>query len=174
VFAVTRLARRFGRVHAALSDTADQVAEKYPPKPGSGIPSNVVVEFRHSDGFAVARRVSRADLVFLDPPFHPDADADWKALAAVCQALAERGLAFVAWYPFYWPAKPQQLVDTTKCSAWEVSWTRSGCKPSQDLKGCGMLVSNSVAPVFREIETKLRRISACLGWEVLVRQPTAI
>lgn len=39
VFAVSRLARRFSRVHAALCDTADQVTAKYPPKPSLGIPS---------------------------------------------------------------------------------------------------------------------------------------
>jgi 23S rRNA A2030 N6-methylase RlmJ len=174
VFIVSILAKRFTRVHAALFDTADQVAGKYPPTSSLGIPSNVVVEFTHADGFAAAQRVCKADLIFIDPPFYPDAEADWKASTAVCQELAQRGLPFVVWYPFYWPTKPQHFVSATGCAAWEVSWTPRGSKPSQNLKGCGMLISNTLAPFFRGVETELRRVSRCVKWEFLVRNPSAL
>jgi hypothetical protein len=174
VFMVNRLARRFTDITSVLADVADRVAADYPPSPNIPVPRSVRVEFHQTDGFSLATSLESADLVFLDPPFHPDAEGDWRRLAGTCLWLAEREVPFVAWYPFYWPTRPQWLVDTTRCEAWEVAWAPCGPKPSQNLKGCGMLVSTQVVSALRRGEEELKRVSACLGSEFRVRYPAAV
>jgi 23S rRNA A2030 N6-methylase RlmJ len=77
VFVVDRLAKRFPQVRVELSDLSDSVAVCYGPTRFRGIPSNVDITFVQTDGFAVAAGVERAALLLLDPPFYPDAEADW-------------------------------------------------------------------------------------------------
>jgi 23S rRNA (adenine2030-N6)-methyltransferase len=169
-----RLAARFTRVRAVLADVAELVASHYPPSADVAVAPNVHVEFHLEDGYSVAASLERADLVFLDPPFYPDADADWRKLAETCLILAERDVPFVAWYPFYWHTRPQWLVDTTRCQAWEVAWAPCGPKPSQNLKGCGMLGSPSIVLALQHDRQELQRVSYCLGSEFRVRYPNTI
>lgn len=171
---VDRLAKRFTRVRAVLADIAERVAADYPPPADVPVPPNVTVEFRRADGYAVAESLEKADLVFLDPPFHPSADADWRKLAASCLSLSERNVPFVAWYPFYWHTRPQWFADTARCEAWEVAWAPCGLKPSQNLKGCGMLASAQLVPALQDAERELKRVSSCLGSEIRFRYPAAV
>jgi len=173
VFVVGRLARRFTNVRATLFDSSDQVAAQYQPTMDTLVPNNVRVGFRQGDGYAAAADLEDSDLVFLDPPFHPDAKTDWRLLEYACRDLTSRGLAFAAWYPFYWPTRPQALSDFTQCTSWEVSWTPCGSKPSQNLKGCGMLLSAGLARLFRDVEKDLVKMSACLQAELTVREPSS-
>ena len=101
--------------------SGDHVAAQYPPAPDARIPGNVELDFRQEDGYDLAERLEDADLVFLDPPYFPDAKKDWRRVGHVCRTLASRRIAFVAWYPFYWPTNPQKLSDCTDCEAWEAS-----------------------------------------------------
>ncbi len=172
IFVAKRLARRFARVEVSLFDRADDVAAQYPP-PTTEIPSNVRLIFRQADGYAEAARLDSADLVFLDPPYHPDSARDWRQLRQACLSLQSRGVAFAAWYPFFWPTRPQELVDTTGCVAWEVTWATCGSKPSQNLKGCGMLVSSGLAVHLARIERGIRSVGAGMGAEMVVRRPAA-
>ena len=87
MFVADRLARRFAHVEMTLFDDADYVAAQYPP-PAAGIPTNVRLAFRQADGYAAAAKLDRADLVFLDPPYHPNAVKDWERLGRTCRALA--------------------------------------------------------------------------------------
>ena len=80
----------------------------------------------------------------------------------------------MAWYPVYWPTKPQRLVDTTGCVAWEVLWTPFGSKPAQNLLGCGMLASRNLAPLFDDRRSTLQAISRSLESELLIRKPTVL
>lgn len=174
VIVVNRLAGRLGNVKAILADISEEVAAAYHSLAEVGIPPNVSVEFHQADGFEIAAGAENADLIFMDPPFYPDAEMDWRKLADTCLHLAERNVPFVAWYPFHWPTRPQWLTDTTRCEAWEVAWAACGLKPSQNLKGCGMLASAHVAPALRNAEQELKRVSSCLGWEFRVRSPAAV
>ena len=173
VMVVDRLAKRFPKVRATLSDLADSVAADYPPR-GVHVPPNVDVDFRQADGYVVAASLEEADLVFLDPPFHPSADADWQKLAASCRSLAERGVPFVAWYPFFWPTRPQRFADITRCEAWEITWASCGAKPSQNLKGCGMLASPQLVPALESAAQELKRVSFCLDSAIRVRLSAAV
>jgi len=171
VFAAERLAKRCNQVEIRLFDTSDDVARQYRRKLKL-VPPNVNWRFTKADGIGYVRRVSSADLVFLDPPFHPDANVDWSRLTECCRDLVVAGVPFVAWYPFYWPTKPQQLVDATGCDAWEVAWTACGRKPSQNLKGCGMLVSAQLAALLPGIEKQLVWVAQSLVSDLIVRSPS--
>ena len=172
MFVADRLARRFAHVEMTLFDDADYVAAQYPP-PAAGIPTNVRLAFRQADGYAAAAKLDRADLVFLDPPYHPNAVKDWERLGRTCRALASQRVAFAAWYPFFWPTRPQKLVDFTECEAWEVAWAPCGSRQSQNLKGCGMLVSHELAVHLRRIEEDIRAVAACMNSDMSTRRPAA-
>ena len=165
-----RLARRFAHVEMTLFDDADYVAAQYPP-PAAGIPTNVRLAFRQADGYAAAAKLDRADLVFLDPPYHPNDVKDWERLGRTCRALASQRVAFAAWYPFFCPTRPQKLVDFTECEAWEVAWAPCGSR--QSLKGCGMLVSDELAVHLRRIEEDIRDVAACMNSDMSTRRPAA-
>lgn len=169
VFAADRLARRFEHVDVKLFDTSDDVAERYRRLRLSELrlPSNVRVKFRRQDGYAAAERLEAADadLVFLDPPYHPDSEKDWRRVRDVCRTLGK----FAAWYPFYWPTWPRKLSDDTGCRSWEVTWADLGAKPSQKLKGCGVLISDDLA--LPNVEENLRQFAERIGWKFSVRGP---
>lgn len=171
VFAADRLARRFEHVDVKLFDTSDDVADRYRRLRLSELrlPSNVRVKFRRQDGYAAAERLEAtdADLVFLDPPYYPDSKRDWRRVRDVCRTLGERKLKFAAWYPFYWPTRPRKLSDDTGCRSWEVAWTDLGPKPSQNLKGCGVLISDDLA--LPNVEENLRQFAERIGWKFSVR-----
>ena len=124
------------------------------------------------DGYAAARRLEAADadFVFLDPPYN---SKDWRRVGEVCRTLAARKLKFAAWYPFCWPTRPTKLLsDATRCRGWEVAWAACGPKPSQNLKGCGVLVPDDLSAFLpKKIEDDLRKFAACIGWEFSIRRP---
>lgn len=172
-FAADRLARRFEHVEVKLFDNSDDVAERYRRPSDLRVPSNVGVKFQRQDGYSAARRLEAADadFVFLDPPYRPDSSKDWRRVGEVCRTLAERKLKFTAWYPFYWPTNPAKLSDSTRCTGWEVAWAACGRGPSQNCKGCGVLVSDDLSALLSNIEDDLREFAACIGWEFSIRRP---
>ena len=174
VFVAGRLALRFENVRVTLFDTSEDVATRYQPDIAVSalrLPDSVQVEFRQENGYEAAERET-AELVFFDPPFSPDANNDWKSLKSACQSLASRGTTFAAWYPLVETTRPKdtwlrQLLDFTKSAAYEIVW-RS--KPNQNLKGCGMLVSNDLASLLQDSEDELTAMAKCMGSELTVRQ----
>ena len=176
VFVADRLARRFKNVRVTLFDTSEGVAARY--QPGIAVsdlqlPDRVQVKFQQEDGYEAAER-GTAELVFLDPPFYPDANNDRERLKIACQSLASRGLAFAAWYPLVETAEPKdtwprQLLDLTKSTAFEVVWRPN---PNQKLNGCGMLVSNDIASLLQESKDELTAMAKWMGSELTVRQPS--
>ena len=174
VFAADRLARRFEHVDVKLFDMSDDVEERYQRLRLSELrlPSNVRVKFQRQDGYSAAERLEAADadLVFLDPPYYPDSKKDWRRVHDVCRTLGERKLTFAAWYPFYWPTRPRRLTDDTGCRSWEVAWADRGPKPSQNIKGCGVLVSDDLAAL-PDVEDGLGKFAECIGWKFSVRFP---
>jgi len=171
VFMAHQLTKRFEKVEMYLFDTNNKVAAEYPPTGDPRIPSMALTQFRQEDGYVAVEKLTKSDLVFLDPPFHPDAKSDWLSLAHVCSSLRSRNIDFVVWYPFYWHTRPQDLSNKTKGLAWEVHWASCGLKPSQNLKGCGMLVSDGLISTMRALQTKLTRMADCMQAELVIRQP---
>ncbi len=173
VFVANRFAARAEAVDVELADTSDVVELACNPGRALPVSQNVRVTFRKSDGFDLAIAVASPTLVFLDPPFSPNRELDWRRLAGTCMHLTEQGVPFLAWYPYSWPTLPNWIVDTTKCATWEVLWAQCGAKLSQNLKGCGMLASGTVAPLLHSLDAVLRPLPVCLGWEFRVRKPAA-
>ena len=172
VFFACALAPRVSKLSVNLCDLSPDVAGQYSSLPADLHPDNVSVEFSQVDGYSHLDGVN-ADLVFLDPPFHPDADADWAAVGKACLKLRKRGIPFPAWYPFYWPSRPRGLVEATSEEAWEVAWAASGEKPSQNLKGCGVLVSSSLVPLLESAQQELQKVARRMNGTgtILVRSP---
>ena len=172
-FAAERLATRCQHVDVVLTDLAEEVAARYAPSPLPGLRANVTVCFNQADGFRRARDLTKADLVLIDPPFSPDAAADWRSVAATCRLLLKQQIRFLAWYPVFSPTNPQRLVAATECSAWELTWAPFGPKPSQNLKGCGILASPDLTEVLRGTKASLNVLASCLGGKFSVRSHDA-
>jgi 23S rRNA A2030 N6-methylase RlmJ len=169
-FVADRLASKCRHVDVLLTDLSEVVADRYTTAAPS-VAQNVTISFEQANGFLRVRDTSQADLFFIDPPFHPDAKADWKALRTACKALNEDRCSFLAWYPIYWETEPQRLVDTTGCLCWELTWAQFSQKPSQNMKGCGMLASADLSKL--DIKMDLRSLAGCLGGSFHVRRPSA-
>lgn len=124
--------------------------------------------FCQDDGFTRAVDKNDKDLTFLDPPFSPNAarDRDWNSLAETCKKLKCQDQSFAAWYPFFWPTKPLKLLERTQCEAWQVLWSDCGAKPSQDLKGCGVLLSDNLAKLVKGRNRELAELAGSMGWEL--------
>lgn len=170
VLVANRLASRARAVSVELADTSDEVAKAHQQRTASALASNVCVGFSQSDGFELAISIDDPDLVFLDPPFR-DREREWQLLAETCMHLRDKGTPFLAWYPYSWHRFPNWLVETTKCQTWEVLWAKCGAKPSQNLKGCGMLVSDTVSDALHKARSVLEPLTACLGWDLRIRRP---
>lgn len=172
-FFSSELARRVTHVSVRLYDVSQKVAMRYSPLPAHLCPDNVTATFTCSDGYTAVGRLQQADIVFLDPPYSPNADTDWQALAQACVKLRQREVPFLAWYPLYWPTRPQRLVDATAEVAWEVTWAPCGKKPSQNLKGCGVLVSRPLVPLIESARAELEHIATLIGGKIVLRAATA-
>ena len=172
-FAMTRLTLRSRYVNLTLTDTAEDVAHRYDERYLPVLPANVSLSFSRDDGFRRVEDLSEADLVVLDPPFSPDAAADWKRIAVASRQLVKRQIKFLAWYPLFSVSNPKRLVDATDCSGWEVIWAQFGPKPSQNLKGCGILASPELVETFQRSRNSLKSLASCLGGNLNVRLRTA-
>ena len=179
VFVAERLARRFKDVEVTLFDTSDAVAKHYRPQPDANIPANVKVRFRHQDGYSGAEELHAADVdfVFLDPPYHRQ---DWRRLGRICRTLGTRRVTLAAWYPVFASGPPQRLCDSTGYTGWEVVWPKKDSSapnydidrmPVQELKGCGILVSDTLSELLPDVKGGLDAFAARLGWKFSIRYP---
>jgi len=173
VFSALRLAPLAKSLLIELHDVDNDVAAEYAEPPTGPFSANTEVLFTQSDGFEAASRLEECDLVLLDPPYSPVAKADWTALARVCSRLSRRDIPYLAWYPFFWPGRPQRLVNDTGQRGWEVHWAKCGSKPSQNLKGCGMLFSEPLRALMENARPELQAVASRLDAELYERTPTS-
>ena len=159
LFFATAMAPRVQALSIHLHDTSRDVAQKYRGYLRDLMPPNASGVFSRKDGYANLDNIE-ADLVFLDPPFLPD---DWGALAQACRGLKQREIPFLAWYPIFWPTQPAQLLKETSQPSWEVIWREFGPKPCQNMKGCGMLISDELAPILDSARAELEIVARQIG-----------
>jgi 23S rRNA A2030 N6-methylase RlmJ len=167
LFFATAMSQRINSLAIDLCDTSSDVADQYRCSIQSLMPPNAKGVFHKKDGYAFLEDVD-ADLVFLDPPFAPD---DWGRLSRTCCLLKQKKVPFLAWYPIFWPTKPTQLVNETSLSGFEVMWREFGQKPCQNMKGCGMLMSDALEPVIESARPGLEEVARHMGSAgILVRR----
>lgn len=165
------LAERYKRVQVSLFDNSEVVAGHYNDedlcnlKSRGYLPENVEVTFCKDDGFTRAIDNNDKDLIFLDPPFSPRADRDWSSLTETCKELKRQDRSFAAWYPFS-GKNLRELLERTQCAAWQVSWPDCG----SNLKGCGVLLSDSLATLLKEREQELAELAGSMGWKLDYRR----
>ena len=162
-FAVECAASRFGRMEVHLSDTVRTVAARYKDLTALGLPGNVSVDFHAGDGFARLESTREVDLVLIDPPFSPDAGADWSRVEQACGLLKARGTRFLAWYPIFSDIEPAILVAATGCSASEVVWAPTVPGLNQGMAGCGILASRDCGDMLAACVAQLESLASCLG-----------
>ncbi|MBT4052869.1 MAG: 23S rRNA (adenine(2030)-N(6))-methyltransferase RlmJ [Bacteroidetes Order II. Incertae sedis bacterium] len=107
------------------------------------------------------------DLVFVDPPY--SGGGDWSQVEEIGRQLIERGSPFLIWYPFFWATKPDHLTSRLGLPSYEMHWSKCGPKPSQNLKGCGVIAGGSVDNYFRSMPGKLGEFCNELGLEFSIR-----
>ena len=168
-FVANRLSARCQHVEVALTDEAQLVAVRYEVSSLPDIPANVTFCFNQEDGFRRLESVNNADLVLVDPPYSPDAAADWERTALACRSLMERHIPFLVWYPVFWHTKPKRLVTDTGCSAWKLTWAQISPKPSQNLKGCGVLASPGLNEILQGAARSFEALASCLGGTFQIR-----
>jgi len=161
VFFANRVANRVAAASLTLADTANDVANAFEQSGAATVPDNVRIAFCQSDGFDLVASAEDPTLVFVDPPYKDK--RDWRRLIETCSDLRNRAIPFLAWYPYFWHSQPDRIIRVTRCDAWEVLWATCGAKPSQNLKGCGMLVSDDISVVLRDSLAAFEILPASAG-----------
>ena len=129
-------------VHRALSDYAGKE-----------------VHISRTAGFAAVQRNPAADLTLIDPPF--TSRRDWRLSGESVAHLREQQALFAVWYPVFWPTRPNTLVERAGAPGFEVLWSRMGAKPSQTMKGCGVIVDPETGVFLEPIPKPLLAVEGC-------------
>lgn len=152
-----------------ICDTSNSVADAISnTNPPESILRSVI--FHHADGFHMLSEVNSPDLVLIDPPYHPNADADWRRATESLNRLKQRGIPALLWYPVYWPTRPNRLVKDCDCVGFEALWAEMGTKPSQNQKGCGIVAIGAANEHIQRSQDKLRCLAAAFGAGFSLRQ----
>ncbi len=134
------LGRRRHRASLSLHDTDPAVARRL--QLFSGIPHTQRLRFRCGDGYAALRRCGSWDLVFIDPPYSPDAALDYRRVAVASRSLASRHITFLAWYPLL---ESSHGWFTATGVRYELLMPQVGKVGRRGLTGCGMLAGGRAA-----------------------------
>lgn len=165
---VAEYARSQGRsVTLELFDTSEEVSQAVGDQGES-------VRFSRSDGFESILRSPPADLTLIDPPYHPIAKQDWANVRRCISSLLEQRARWLVWYPIFSHTNPSLLVQHASLPGFEVMWHRVGPKPSQLLKGCGVVADRLTSSEFEAQQPVLLSMSERLGGEFHLRLPSGV
>ncbi|MGE0640858.1 MAG: 23S rRNA (adenine(2030)-N(6))-methyltransferase RlmJ [Thermoanaerobaculia bacterium] len=154
-----------GSITLELCDTSEEVARAV-GKQGASI------RFSRSDGFESVLNSPPADFTLIDPPYHPDSKRDWASVRSCISSLLAQQTRFLAWYPIFSHTNPSVLVQHAKLPGFEVLWHQIGPKPSQLMKGCGVVADDLTASEFTMQRQALQSLGEKLGGAFHVRSPT--
>ena len=146
-----------------LFDSSSEVAARIQPV----TKGKACSEFSMADGFDALNSCIPASLVMVDPPFQES--NDWKRSGMAAQEMAARRQPFVIWYPIFWPTRPADLVRTAEASGLEIMWASFSAKPSQNMKGCGMVLGGGAEQTTRSFQKHLGELAVWLGGRFEVR-----
>lgn len=165
---VAEYARSQGRsITIELCDTSDEVSQAVGDQGES-------VRFSRSDGFQSILSSPPADLTLIDPPYHPDAKRDWANVRRCISRLLEQRSSWLVWYQVFSHTNPRLLVQHSSLPGFEVMWHQVGPKPSQLLKGCGVVADRLTSTEFEAQHQVLLLLSEKLGGELHLRLPSGV
>ena len=107
---------------------------------GPDIAQSNCYEFTRGDGYGIASRGEPQSLVFLDPPYSPDADRDWQALARLMPVVKTSAEVVAIWYPIEDGIHRQPLLTSCGLLRHEISWQHSSEGWREKMTGCGLAV----------------------------------
>ncbi|MET0087784.1 MAG: 23S rRNA (adenine(2030)-N(6))-methyltransferase RlmJ [Sedimenticola sp.] len=124
------------------------------------------VTYRQSDGFAAARQEVSADLILIDPPYHPEYTADrQRTLDLLADPAADRAV-FVAWFPLL---RNRQPLEAAGCTSFEIHWGSPEDTAGDPMYGCGMMLPARAGQMILPHTGKLESLARHLGGELIVR-----
>ncbi len=147
-----------------LHDTDRAVARRL--RVFSGVPHSQRLCFRRGDGYDALRRRGNWDLVFIDPPYSPDAVLEFRRVAAASRSVASRHLPFLAWYPLVGSSCGEF---TAAGARYELLMPRVGQVGRQGMAGCGMLAGGRAARLLTGHRGELAALAAHVGARFRVR-----
>ncbi len=161
---VLSLARSMGRtVDLRLFDTNPCVIQAIPTTlPGA------TVEIEQGDGYRGAPRCPSADLIFVDPPYAPDAEREWQRVMELSARLEEIGVCFLIWYPLFLKSGPAVPTVIRRYARFEVDWGSSG-GPIRGLRGCGLMACKEAAHALAKMSDELNVLAGVLGGRSAIR-----
>lgn len=161
---VLGLARRIGcELEVDLYDTSPQVRAAVARWPHGGRH----VHFSATDGLAAVLQSPPADFTLIDSPF--DARDAWDRINQCIGHLRSRSARFMIWYPISWPTKPDFLVKQAGTSGVEVHWQEMGSKPSQTMKGCGIVVDEKTFDGLVRHGSSIEKLASAMGGRPFLR-----
>jgi 23S rRNA (adenine2030-N6)-methyltransferase len=114
------------------------------------------------DGFSALAELADAqapDLILVDPPFRPDAAADWERLLEAVDTLRRLDCVSLIWFPLTPETPAQGLSRIAGCDGWQLHWSdpaRGG------FWGCGLLALGHAA-LPQSFADLLATLARCLG-----------
>lgn len=163
------LSKRNVRFSIEIHDTSAQVAAAII---GLRQPLMAPIKFSPTNGFDAVLDGPPAGFSFIDPPYYPKSRPDWRKAAKCASALRAGKLQFMIWYPIYWPTEPNALVQAAGTKGFEVLWDRIGARPSQIIKGCGVVADGETTQVLDRHGDNLQSLAQWLGGELSERVAT--
>lgn len=113
--------------------------------------------FLRSNGYEVAAQGDPHTLVFLDPPYTPEPNADWAALARFIPDLRKSAEVVAVWYPIQESSTRTQPSAFTDLTRHEITWGGTG------MIGCGFAIHAQKPLDLSKAEDLARQIAAALG-----------
>lgn len=128
-------------------------------------------QFTRGDGYAVAARGEPQSLVFLDPPYSPDAEQDWQTLARLIPDLKSSADVVAVWYPIDDRTERQLLLASCSLLRHEVSWEQSTEDLHETMTGCGFGIWAGEELELQETEQTAHGVAETLGGTYATRVP---
>jgi 23S rRNA A2030 N6-methylase RlmJ len=125
--------------------------------------------FTQADGYKIAGSCSGLSLVFLDPPYWPDADKDWQALCGVIPNLQSSNDTIAVWYPIYGHTEPEGLVSACGLTGYEIRWADEDSSSDDVLKGCGLGIVSQRDLDLSEVQPTACEVARILGGRYSIR-----
>lgn len=118
-----------------------------------------IIDVRTGDGFTALSATLTPDLILVDPPYHPDPEADWLAVRQLAGELRRHRTPALIWYPDTPAARVDELLTATDARAAALCWEPAG----SGFRGCGMAALGEAASIMAQMTPLLMSLAETLG-----------